>query len=195
METSKPVGWLRSALLPRENRECPWASCPNCGTVGLAKLRGRDSIDPISYSAWSVASWALRGERFRCERCRLQFFDRRPLVGETRPKTSKFAQCPRCANQNLESWNLEDHHPPLRLLLRLQLGATPYCCRYCHQHFASSRPLAPIPPSPVQEAQPLRARAAAAGGSYSMGAVAVETPVRQKARRPRVFRDDESTLL
>ncbi len=62
--------------------------CPICGTVRVAKLRGRDPIDPMAGGFLNFLEKLAGGRLFHCRFCRVQFYDRRnlaPLAASERP--------------------------------------------------------------------------------------------------------------
>jgi hypothetical protein len=65
-----------------------------CGTYRVSKLRSPDRIDKFHSGFLNlVERIAGKGRLFHCRWCRLQFYDRRPLVGEL----AKAAQAPEAA--------------------------------------------------------------------------------------------------
>lgn len=57
--------------------------CPRCGTYRLTKLRERDKIDRMSHGVMNLVERVLGGRLYHCCFCRLQFYDRRPLLSRT----------------------------------------------------------------------------------------------------------------
>jgi DNA-directed RNA polymerase subunit RPC12/RpoP len=58
----------------------PQARCPRCGTYRLSRLKGRDRIDAMRGGPVNFLKRLGRGKLTHCRYCRLQFYDRRPLM-------------------------------------------------------------------------------------------------------------------
>ena len=59
--------------------------CPKCGTFRVVKLKQRDKIDPMNTGFLHWFERLAGGRLYYCCFCRLQFYDRRPMV----PRVSK----------------------------------------------------------------------------------------------------------
>ncbi|HJT89145.1 MAG TPA: hypothetical protein VJ732_14860 [Bryobacteraceae bacterium] len=63
----------------------PDCRCPRCGTVRVTRLKHKDRIDPMARGLLNLLEGLSGGKRlFHCRFCRLQFYDRRLPVSETR---------------------------------------------------------------------------------------------------------------
>lgn len=60
----------------------PAARCPYCGTHRLTRLKERDKIDRLERGVLNLLERLAGGKLHHCRFCRVQFFDRRPLLGE-----------------------------------------------------------------------------------------------------------------
>jgi len=60
----------------------PFARCSRCGTARLTRLKKPDHIDRMRGGAWDLLERLIGGKIVHCRYCRLQFYDRRPLVSE-----------------------------------------------------------------------------------------------------------------
>ena len=61
----------------------PYALCPHCGTFRVTRLGEPDSVDRMQGGLWNLVERLLSGNLYHCRFCRVQFFDRRPLVPQT----------------------------------------------------------------------------------------------------------------
>ena len=59
--------------------------CPKCGTTRLKKLKDRDPIDPMVPGFLNMLELIAGGTLHHCCFCRIQFYDRRPLLSQTTP--------------------------------------------------------------------------------------------------------------
>jgi len=64
-------------------REC---RCPQCGTMKLKRLKAPDHIDRMHTGFLNLLERLSGGQLYHCRFCRLQFYDRRPLVSELPPE-------------------------------------------------------------------------------------------------------------
>jgi len=60
----------------------PACRCPRCGTYRVTRLRTPDHIDRFQHGFLNLMERMAGGKLFHCRFCRLQFFDRRPLVAD-----------------------------------------------------------------------------------------------------------------
>ena len=68
---------------PYSYRLGPHCRCPRCGTYRLGLLKERDRIDRMQRGLFNLVMRLAGGRLAHCRICRLQFYDRRPLVSET----------------------------------------------------------------------------------------------------------------
>jgi hypothetical protein len=61
----------------------PAARCPRCGTHRLTRLKEPDRIDKLHTGFINLLERVAGGRLHHCRFCRLQFWDRRPLAGES----------------------------------------------------------------------------------------------------------------
>src|SRR5262245_21499431 len=54
------------------------ASCPDCGTVSLRRIKKADRTARTSCTLWTAIHRFFGGRWYLCDYCRLQFFDCRP---------------------------------------------------------------------------------------------------------------------
>ncbi len=218
---SKPIQWWCRNVLWTENPLSQWASCPSCGAANITKLSGRDPFDRVSLAPWSLWHKFTKGERYSCHRCRLQFFDRRPfdqareawatgsLITCTPPGTGwiqrltnvlhpgfwENARCPRCSNRDLKVWDDEDRFPPLSIQIWLVLGAKPFSCPDCHQHFSSFRPRKTEASGKVNSISPLAEESPAETLPLAMGAAVGGTPKQAKTPKEKTRSEGWEDLL
>jgi uncharacterized protein with PIN domain len=60
-----------------------YTRCSRCGTFQVKVVPKRDYIDPVSKSLFSRLQWFLRAPLHKCNACRLQYYDWRPLRPES----------------------------------------------------------------------------------------------------------------
>jgi len=60
----------------------PHSRCPQCGTYRLTRLGSRDRIDPMFAGPLNLFERLAGGRLYHCCYCRIQFYDRRPLLAE-----------------------------------------------------------------------------------------------------------------
>ena len=58
----------------------PHARCPKCATFRVKRLGEPDVVDRLQGGFWNLMERLARGYLYHCRFCRLQFYDRRPLV-------------------------------------------------------------------------------------------------------------------
>lgn len=56
--------------------------CPICGTYRVTRLKAPDKIDRHHHGLLNLMERIAGGRRYHCRFCRVQFFDRRPLLSE-----------------------------------------------------------------------------------------------------------------
>jgi DNA-directed RNA polymerase subunit RPC12/RpoP len=79
----------REEYVPRRFRYHlgPACRCPVCGSHRVSKLKVADKIDRYHGGFLNLLERiASRGQLFHCRWCRLQFYDRRPLLSELPPQ-------------------------------------------------------------------------------------------------------------
>src|SRR6202162_780556 len=101
-------------------------ACPKCATRDI-RVSHRQGI--AEQLRGLIGKYPLR-----CRRCNARW---ETSVWED--GAWKYARCPRCYRQELATWSEQYYHPPLRTLIMLRLGATPYRCAACRCNFASFR--------------------------------------------------------
>jgi hypothetical protein len=60
----------------------PACRCPVCGTYRVARLKTPDRIDRFQRGFLNYLERLAGGKLYHCRFCRIQFFDRRPLITE-----------------------------------------------------------------------------------------------------------------
>ncbi len=65
------------------------ARCPRCGTFRITRLREPDRIDKMWTGFLNFLERLSGGHLHHCRYCRIQFWDRRPLLSEIPGKTDR----------------------------------------------------------------------------------------------------------
>jgi hypothetical protein len=69
----------------------PACRCPLCGTYRVTRLKTPDRIDRFQHGLLNLLERMASGKLYHCRFCRVQFFDRRPLITDLGPPGSEDA--------------------------------------------------------------------------------------------------------
>ncbi|HEY1218867.1 MAG TPA: hypothetical protein VGF03_08005 [Bryobacteraceae bacterium] len=61
----------------------PHARCPQCATYRLTRLGEPDAVDTMQGGLWNLLERWFGGNLYHCRFCRVQFYDRRPLLSQS----------------------------------------------------------------------------------------------------------------
>lgn len=101
-------------------------SCPECGTRDVRASRPRSAVERIKLWFGLI--------NLRCRSCRARWSAARYSGGEW-----KYAECPRCFRQDLETWIASRFAAPFWMRLKIAAGARRYRCHSCRCNFATFR--------------------------------------------------------